>query len=262
MSVDTLTKPYNPDAFTEQMHGEASERSQLLKAADTIAVIDLQSSHAEPDEKKRLEALKESLLDELTTEKPGHTLLNEVILLASVYQNRVIESTLPGDRSKVKAFGTRDRYNLYLQESYVLHEKPDGGYHYLIKRQVDQGVLLFELDDQADLRITRQANPFIPAYRQPYTFKPESSEYHDAVRELFGTTLTAVGTVRTRDTAQREDADLKAEFMIEDSSFAQQFLQAESSADVMRIIDDFMVVEPNVMSQEAMRAIIASRKVA
>ncbi len=262
MSLDILAKPNNPHAFAEQVHGDAGERINLLDIADTIASMDSQFQFAEPDEKKRLQELKESLIIELTAENPGHTLLNEVILLASVYQNRVTETVLPGDGSRVKAFGTRDKHNLYLQELYVLHEKPEGGYHYMVKRQTAAGTLLFELDDQAELRITRQANKFIPAHNQPYTFNPGNADYVHAVRELFSTTLTAAGAVRKRVENQRETADMHAQFMIEDSSFARQFLEAHSSRELMSSIDALMVVEPNVMSQYAMRAIIASRKAA
>lgn len=262
MSANTLTKPNNLDAFSEQVHGDARERIHLLEVADTLAVMEAQLFVAEPEEKKRLQALKDSLIEELTAERPGHTLLNEVILLASIYQNRVIENILPQDGSKVKAFGTRDRYNQYLEETYILHEKPDGGYHYVIKHQTDHGVLLFELDDQADLKITRQANQFIPALRTPHRYETGTKLYQNAVRDLFGTTLTASGTIRARDENQRAKADMQALFMIEDSSFAVQFLHSESTGEVMRSIDALMVVEPIVMSQDAMRAVIASRKVA
>ncbi|MEO5499123.1 MAG: hypothetical protein ABIR46_01325 [Candidatus Saccharimonadales bacterium] len=260
MSVDILNRSPNQNAFEEQVHGDAGERTHLLEVADTLAAMEAQFQIAEPDEKKKLQVLKDSLIEELIAEKPGHTLLNEVVLLASVYQRRVTETILPQDGSSVKAFGTRDQYNQYLEETYILHEKPQGGYHYVIKRQTNQGELLFELDDQADLRITRQANRSIPSHRHPQYLKPDSEGYLNAVRELFGTTLTATGTIRARDEQQRAGADMQALFMVEESSFANQFLHAESSADVMHHIDSLMVVEPTVISQDAMRSIIASRK--
>lgn len=260
MSLDTLPTSHNPDAFKEQMHGDARERARLLEIADTLAAMELQFEAAEPDEKTRLQEHKESLLTELSAENPGFALLNDVILLASVYQKRVTGTILPQDGSRVKAFGTRNKHNLWLEQTYILHEKPDGGYHYLVQRRSEDGVFIYELDDQADLRITRQADRTRPLQTHPHHMTAGNDEYTNAVKELLGTTLTATGAIRQRDEHARAKADMHALFLVEDSSFAKQFLEAESSADVMRYIDALMVIEPTIMSRDAMRSMIASRK--
>ena len=264
MSVETLTYSHNPNAFTEQMHGDVEERTRLLEVADILAAMEAQFQGAEPDEKTQLLALKESLITELTAENPGHTLLNEVILLASVYQKRVAETTLSQDGSRVKAFGTRDKHNLYLAETYVLHEKPDGGYHYLIQRRSEAGVFIYELDDQADLRITLQADRTKLLMSQPHQLSAGTDDYGDAVRKLLGTTLTAMGAIRERDTQTRAKADRHALFLIEESPFTGQFLHAESSNEVMRRIESLMVVKSHVvhtdpLSINAMLTVIARR---
>lgn len=260
MSLDTLTTSRNPDAFSEQMHGDAEERAHLLEVADTLAAMESQLQAAEPDEKKRLQETKESLLTELSAENPGFALLNDVILLASVYQKRVTETILPQDGSRVKAFGTRDKHNLWLEQTYILHEKPGGGYHYLVQRRTEQGVYIFELDDQAELSITRQPDRKKPLHTHPHHLTSGNDEYKSAVKELLGTTLTALGAIRTRDEQSRVKADMHALFLIEDSSFAGQFLHAESSRDIMQRIDALMAIKPHVMSMDAMAAMIASRR--
>lgn len=260
MSLDTLSTPRNPDAFSEQMHGDAREQAHLLEVADTLAAMEIQLQVAEPDEKERLQEIKEALLTELSAENPGFALLNDVILLASVYQKRVTETILPHDGSRVKAFGTRDKHKHWLEQTYILHEKPGGGYHYLVQRRTEQGVYIFELDDQADVRITRQPDRTKPLNTQPHRLTTGNDEYKNAVKELLGTTLTAIGAIRERDEQSRAKADMHALFLIEDSSFADLFLHAESSSDVMQQIDHLMAIQTHVMSRDAMIAMMASRR--
>ncbi|HRK41206.1 MAG TPA: hypothetical protein PLN95_03965 [Candidatus Saccharibacteria bacterium] len=260
MTVETLNRPDTVDAFGERRHADADEIDHLLDVAATLAAMEEQFQEAKPDKLEELRARKDALIEELTSEHPGETLLNDVILLASVYHRRITSTRLPKDGSTVKAFGTRDPYNQYLKETYVLHEKPHGGYHYAVRRLVDRGSMLYELDDQAGLKITRQANPFVPALSRPMEIDPESDEYQIAVKELLGTTLTAMGALRGRDEAEKAKADMQALFMIEGSSFAAQFLEAESSGDVMRQVRALMTVEPQVMSKDALRLIVATTR--
>jgi hypothetical protein len=256
VSDEAITSRQNP----EQLHGDASERAHLLEAADTLAAMEAQFEQAKPDEKIRLQQIKESLLTELSAESPGFALLNDVILLASVYQKRVTETILPHDGSRVRAFGTRDKHNLWLEQTYILHEKPGGGYHYLVQRRSEQGVYIFELDDQEELSITKQPDRSKPLNTQPRHLATGNDEYRNAVKELLGTTLTAIGAIRQRDELSRANADMHALFLIEDSSFAGQFLNAESSGEVMERIDALMAIKPQVMSMDAMAAVIASRR--
>jgi len=260
MTVETLNRPDIVSAFGERRHGDADEREHLLDIADTLAAMEEQFHDAKPDKLEELHAQKDALIEELTAEKPGETLLNEVILLASVLHGRATEARLPHDGSTVKAFGTRDKHNIYLEETYILHEKPHGGYHYMVRRQMDRTALLYELDDQAGLKITREANKFVPKFHKPFVLEPESEGYQDAVKELLSTTLTAMGEMRTRSDQERAGADVKALSMIEDSPFAAQFLGAESSGEVMIRVKALMAVEPDILSNDALRRIIDSTR--
>jgi len=69
-----------------------------------------------------------------------------------------------------------------------------------------------------------------------------------------------MGALRGRDEAEKAKADMQALFMIEGSSFAAQFLEAESSGDVMRQVRALMTVEPQVMSKDALRLIVATTR--
>lgn len=247
---ESRRKPVEADALTNAF---------LLDIADTLAAMEQQFDVAPPDERKELEAQKRHLIEELTAERPGEILLSEVLLLASVYDRRATETVLSEDGSKVRAFGTRERHGSYLEEIYILHEKPDGGFHYIVKRHADRVNLVYEIDDQAGLRVTRQQNEFIPAFHQPVQFKEGGEPYQAAVKDLLQASLTATGVLRARNEHQKAAADLSALSMIETSPFAAQFLEAHSSQEVEVRAAALMDVSPMVLSQDALRLIVTSR---
>lgn len=257
MSIETLVRPNQSSQSIEQNHGEEAKQKDLLDVADAIAAMEEQFIVAEPDEKNQLLAEKDRLIEELTAENPGFTVLNDIINLASIYHRRTTESILPMDGSRIKAFGCRDKFNQYLEETYILHEKPDGGFHYVVRHLTGNSELIFELDDQAEMRIARHGKKYSPSRGQLTDLLPDGEEYQAAVHNLLETTLRAVGEVRKRnDEGVKAGADLRALHMIEDSSFARRFLTAGSSAEVMRKVDSIMAVEPLVLGREALAKIV------
>lgn len=234
MSAELLSPFELQPAQQHDMYDDPVEREHLLDAVELL--MQMQS---DPDLQRadhvRLKYRRQELVEDLISERPGHTLLNEVLLLASLYEGRMTEAVLPEDGSRVRAFGTRDKHGIYLEESYVMHEKPDGGFYYLARRLEDGLAVVYELDDQAGLRITRMGNDRAPAYHQPFEYPEGSPQYQEAASQLLQSSLDAVAQLgaRSADEARRIDADAKSH--VESDIFARRFLDAPSSEAFMAV---------------------------
>lgn len=254
MTVELSRSPETDPYRHVAMYEDVTEQDRLLDAADIIAYMEAQFARAPIDSRQHLLEERDRLVNELVKERPGHTILNEVILQASLYESRGLQTTLPEDGSIVRAFGTRDRYGLYLEEVYVLHEKPDGGFHYLVQR-VHDGTMVYELDDAAGLSVTRMGNDYIPAYHQPFQLPEGGAGYNTAIHNLLRSSLEATGSFKHRTPRQRAKADSDAQFMLGDCLFAQKFLGASSSREFEARAKSLMDYRIVPLSEEALALI-------
>jgi hypothetical protein len=217
----------------------------MPEAADQLMLLEDQLRHVPTDRRSILMDEKSRLLDQLCGERPGKTLINNIVWLSQLYDGRAAERQLE-DGSTLRSWGTRDKDGQYLSHRYYVQQNTDGTLSYRVLTLDESGRKYFEIDDQGSVSV--MVKPFAKYQRDFAPFRPTHMSEHAsdaAIKELFDASATSKDIVTARkDSSEKQKADISALGMLDAGPLEAQLAMAQDSSDIDAIFDDYMAEKP------------------